>query len=81
MQSNDMHPETEKILVRLIRSSSVARRLSRMNSLSSTVISLSRRAIVRANPHFSEKKAELRFIELHYGADLARKLEKRLPDE
>ena len=58
----------------MIRKSSVSRRISRVRSLSQTVIFLSRRAIRRANPSLSEREVDLAFVEHHYGKDLAERL-------
>lgn len=73
-QSPDTDPQAEKVLVELIRKSSVAERISRVCSLSQTVMYLSRRAIQRANPDMSEREVDLLFVELHYGKDLADRL-------
>jgi hypothetical protein len=78
MFSSDTHPDAAEVLLGLIRSSTVAQRLHRMNSMSATVIGLSRRAIRRADPNLTGREADLRFIELHYGTDLARKVRERL---
>ncbi len=53
-QSIDTHPEIEKVQISLIRKASIAKRLSTIQSLSQSVILLSRRAIKRANPGFTE---------------------------
>jgi hypothetical protein len=73
-QSLDTTPQAEKVQIELIRKSSVSRRISRVRSLSQTVIFLSRRAIQRANPSFSEREVDLAFVEHHYGKDLAERL-------
>ena len=71
LQSFDTHPEVEKIQILLIRKASVAKRISRMRSLSQTVIYLSRRAILRVNPELSGKELKCKLIAHHYGNDLA----------
>ncbi len=73
-QSPDTAPQAEKVLIELIRKSSVSRRILRVRSLSQTVMFLSRRAIQRANPSLSEREVDLAFVELHYGKDLAERL-------
>jgi len=70
-RSPDTHPEIEKIQISLLRKASVAKRLSRMRSLSESMIRLSRRAIQRANPDFSEREVNLAFLEYSYGHELA----------
>ncbi len=72
-QSLDTQPEVEAIQISLIRKSTLAKRFSIVRSLSSSVIQLSRRAIKRANPTFSDSEVNLEFIRLHYGADLFRR--------
>ena len=52
---SDTDTKVEEIQIFLIRKSSVSDRISRLRSLSQTVIQLSRRAIKRANPGLSEK--------------------------
>ncbi len=73
-QSPDTTPQAEKVQIELIRKSSVSMRISRVRSLSHTVIFLSRRAIRRANPSLSEREVDLAFVELHYGKDIAERL-------
>ena len=72
----DTNPEAEKIQVLLIRKASIAKRISRMRSLSQTTIQLSRRALLRANPELSERELNLTFVSHHYGKDLANRLRK-----
>lgn len=70
-QSSDTHPEIEKVLISLLRNSSVAKRMSKVRSLSESTIKLSRRAIKRANPDLDETELHLKFISHHYGEKLA----------
>jgi len=70
-QSPDTHPEIEKVLISLIQNSSVAKRISKVRSLSESTIKLSRRAIMRANPGLDETELNFRFIYYHYGEKLA----------
>jgi len=70
-QSPDTHPEIEKILISLIQSSSIAKRISRLRSLSETTIKLSRRAIMRANPGLNKMELNFKFISYYYGENLA----------
>ena len=73
-QLSDTHPKAEDFQISLIRRASVAERLSRTRSLSRTVIQLSRRAIVRANPKLSEQERNLVFVSHCYGNELAEHL-------
>jgi hypothetical protein len=70
-QSIDTDPEVEAKQVSLIRSSSVAERISRMRSLTQSAIQLSRRAIRRANPGLDPGELNLIFVSCHYGEKLA----------
>jgi len=74
----DTHPEAEKVQVSLIRGASIAQRLGRTRSLSRTVINLSRRAMVRANPEMNERELAVLFVAHHYGEDLAVRLQAHL---
>jgi len=73
-QSPDTEPQAEKVQIGLIRKSSVSKRISRVLSLSQTTRYLSRRAIQRTNPSFSEREVNLAFVANHYGQDLAERL-------
>jgi len=70
-QSPDTHPIIEELLVSLIRSSSIGKRISRVRSLTESTIQLSRRAIMRANPDLDKKELNIKFISYHYGEKLA----------
>lgn len=69
---SDTRPEAEDVQIELLRRASPARRLSLALSLSESVCALSRRAIRRANPGFTEREVGLRFVALSYGEELAR---------
>jgi len=73
-QSPDTAAQAERVLIALIRESSVCRRVSAVRSLSQTVMYLSRRAIQRTNPSLSEREADLAFVANHYGENLAERL-------
>jgi len=66
--------DAERVQVALLRTASVARRLHLALSLSATVIGAARRALARAQPDASARDLDVRFVELHYGADLAANL-------
>ncbi len=70
-QSTDTHPEVEKLQISLIRKASISKRLSKTRSLSQSVIRLSRRAIIRANPDLNQRDVNLAFLEYHYGNELS----------
>jgi len=72
-QSVDTHLGAEEIQIMLLRQATVAKRLAVMRSLSRTVIQLSRRAIRRANPTYSQLEVKLAFVAYHYGEELAKR--------
>jgi hypothetical protein len=75
---SDTHPDAEKVQIELLRKASTADRFALMCSLTATAISLSRRAIARANPDFTPQEVDLKFVELHYGKELAGRLRRYL---
>ncbi len=77
-QSIDTHPGAEEMQILLLRQATVARRLAVMRSLSRTTIQLSRRAIRRANPTYSQLEVNLAFVAYHYGEELAKRLRQYL---
>lgn len=78
VQSRDTHPQAEKVQIMLLRQASMAERFALMASLSETSIQLSRRAIQRANPTYSELEVNLAFVAYHYGEDLAERVRQYL---
>ena len=75
---SDTHPEAEKVQIDLLRKASTSERFALMCSLTATAISLSRRAIARANPDLSPQEVDLKFVELHYGKELASRVRRYL---
>jgi hypothetical protein len=70
-RSADTDPEAERVQIALLRRAGVARRARLALELSAQVIGLARRALRRAAEPATEEQAALRFVELHYGRDLA----------
>jgi hypothetical protein len=68
---SDTDPEAARVQLELIRRASPAKRLSLALALSRTVLGLSRDGLARRMPGASEAEVGLRFVELHYGRDLA----------
>ena len=66
--------DAERVQVELLQAALVARRLHLALSLSATVIGTARRALARAQPQASSRELALRFVELHYGGDIAARL-------
>ena len=77
-QSIDTHPDAENIQISLIRTATIAKRISRTRSFSQSIIQLSRKAIMRANPKLNERELILTFITYHYGDELANRLREYL---
>jgi len=75
---SDTTPEAEQVQIELLRKATVAERIARVRSLSALAISLSRRAIARANPEMTPEEVNLKFVELHYGKRLAEELREYL---
>jgi len=71
MSISDTSIEAAKLQITLLQSKTTAERLALTFTLSDMTISLSRRAIRRANPSFSKEEINCRFVELHYGKPLA----------
>jgi len=67
----DTTPDAERIQVDLLRAAPVARRLHLALRLTATVIGAARMALERAQPHATRRERDLRFVELHYGVDVA----------
>ena len=70
-QSSDTHPKVEELMILLIRKASIAKRISKVRSLTQSTVLLSRRAIKRANPDLNTKELNLKFVSFHYGDELA----------
>ena len=77
-QSIDTHPDAENIQISLIRKATITKRISRTRSFSQSIIQLSRKAIMRANPKLNERELILTFITYHYGDELANRLREYL---
>ncbi len=56
----------------LLRAAGPVRRAGMMRSLSATTIAMARAALRRRHPEASEDELAVVFVELHYGAELAR---------
>ena len=74
----DTHPEAEAVLVELWRAKTPAERFTRVCELSEMTRQNAKRAIQHAQPDASPEVVGLRFIELHYGRDLASRVREHL---
>jgi hypothetical protein len=68
---SDTDPGTERVHLEALRRATPVRRIQLALSLSRSVISLSRDGLARRLEHASPEEVGLRFLALHYGADLA----------
>jgi hypothetical protein len=78
---NDTSPEIEKIQIQMFRKATTLKRFTRARSLTSTVIQLSRRAIHKGHPSFSDQEVKEEFVSLHYGKKLAEKVKKFIKEK
>ena len=74
-QSIDTHPKAEAVQIALLRQASIAKRITRMRSLTRTILWLSQKAIAKTNPGLSEQELKVLFARYHYGEDLANRLQ------
>ncbi len=70
--ARDTRPEAAAVHRDLLQRASPTKRASLALSLSQSVCGLARRAIAAREPALSGEEVGLRFVELHYGAALAR---------
>lgn len=66
--------DTEAEMLRLLREASVEKRFALVDALTTSVVSLSRRALAEARPEKSEREVLLEWVGLHYGRELEREL-------
>ena len=78
MRSADTDADAERVQIELLRQAGPCRRAQMALSLSATVISLARRAIRRSLGQPTDEEVALRFVELHYGAEIAAGLRRHL---
>ena len=74
----ETHPSTEAIQADVFRRKTPQERFQLLTEMSDMVVSLSRRALRRANPDATDNELLVTFIDLHYGRDLAERVRKRL---
>lgn len=78
---DDTNPKAKEVQISLIRKAGIAERARHMRELSGMVVNLSRRAISRTHPGFDQKQVDLMFVNIHYGGDLAKRLEDYLDEK
>ncbi|MBA2287591.1 MAG: hypothetical protein H0W02_19115 [Ktedonobacteraceae bacterium] len=70
-QSQDTHPEAERVQIELLSKATTERRLELGLCLSQEAMAIARHAIAEANPLASEEDQALLFVEVTYGKNLA----------
>lgn len=70
-QSPDTSVAAEREHIRLLREAGPARRLALAMELSDMTRAMAWNALVKSEPELSHDERVVRFVELHYGADLA----------
>jgi len=78
VELTDTDPEAARVQLALFRRASPSRRLALALSLSRSVIGLSRGGLARNLPSATDQEIGLRFVELHYGRELAEELREHL---
>ncbi|MBA2115762.1 hypothetical protein [Bremerella alba] len=71
----DTHPEALEVQLNLLRNMTGPQRVAKAITLSGQVIAMSKAAIRRQYPEFTERQVVLTFVEQNYGADSARSVE------
>jgi len=70
-QSTDTDARAEAALIAMLRKAKPCQKFGQVRSLSQTTLSLSRRAILRKNPHLTEAELHELFVRYQYGEELA----------
>jgi hypothetical protein len=78
VEPSDTPPAIEALQIDLLRKAGTARRAALALSLSRAAIRASRRAIERRHPELDEQGVLLRWVELHYGDELAGRVRRYL---
>ncbi len=75
---SDTDPEIERLQLELLRQATPERRLRLALSLTGSVLALSRGGLAQKMPGANGREIGLRFVELHYGPELANELRQHL---
>ena len=68
----DTHPDVRSVQDAILRRMSAQEKVRIVSSMTRTMIYHARRSIRRSHPDLTDREIDLRFVELHYGEDLAR---------
>jgi hypothetical protein len=73
-RATDTEPDVYRRQIELLRGASPARRVALALSISQSVIDLARRGLRQSLGDTSTEDVGLRFVEIHYGHELARQV-------
>lgn len=68
---NDTSLKAEQVQINLLREAGSTRRIELARNVSMGVIDMSRRAIARCHPGWSELEVKIEFVKLNYGEAMA----------
>ncbi|MDZ7616216.1 MAG: hypothetical protein U1E05_04380 [Patescibacteria group bacterium] len=71
---SDTPPEIEQLQIELLRQKTVTERMALAGNLTHFVIQLSRQAIARQHPEWTQRQVDLEWVAVHYGRELAESL-------
>lgn len=71
---SDTPPDIEQLQIELLRRKTVTERMALAGNLTHFVIQLSRQAIARQHPEWTQRQVDLEWVEIHYGRELAESL-------
>jgi len=74
MSARDTSPAAHRAQIELLRQMTNSQRASLALRLSSEAIRLSRRAIQRVNPQWTDREVKIEWARIHYGEEIAEKL-------
>jgi hypothetical protein len=77
-QSEDTHPEIERIQIELFRQASIAKKVALVDAWSQSIRNIARLNIQKEHPNASEEEVKLMLVERMYGKELADKVRKDL---
>lgn len=75
---SDTPPSVERQQIELLRQAGTRRRLAMGLRMGEDAIQLSRRELRRLHPKLSDQQVALLWVKVHYGDDMASRLQKRL---
>jgi hypothetical protein len=75
---SDTSRDAQRVQLELIRGMEPSERVVRTLRWSSQLLCLAKDAIRRRHPEFTDEQVGIKFVELHYGANLAEELRSHL---